>query len=59
MVKVILKDIPDLNKLDVYVANEGFSALRKCLTGMSPDDVIEEVKNQISEAEAVHVSRPD
>ena len=44
MVKVILKDIPDLNKLDVYVANEGFSALRKCLTGMSPDDVIEEVK---------------
>ena len=44
MTKIILKDIPDLNKLDVYVKNGGFSALKKVLTGMSPDDVIEEVK---------------
>ncbi len=44
MVKVILKDIPDLNKLDVYVKNGGFSALKKCISEMSPDDVIEEVK---------------
>jgi NADH-quinone oxidoreductase subunit F len=44
MVKVILKDIPDLNKLDVYVNNGGFSALKKSVTEMSPDDVIEVVK---------------
>lgn len=43
--KIILKDIPDLNKLDVYIANGGFSALKKCLTEMKPDDVIEVVKN--------------
>lgn len=45
MIKIILKDIPDLHKLDVYEANGGYSALRKVLTGgMTPDAVIEEVK---------------
>lgn len=44
MVKVILKDIPDLHKLDVYVANGGFEALKKVVTSMTPDEVIEEVK---------------
>lgn len=44
MVKVILKDIPDLDKLDVYVKNGGFTALKKSVTEMSPDDVIDVVK---------------
>lgn len=44
MVKVILKDIPDLDKLDVYVKNGGFTALKKSVTEMSADDVIETVK---------------
>lgn len=44
MEKIILKDIPDLNKIDVYTANGGYSALKKVLSGMSPDSVIDEVK---------------
>jgi len=44
MEKIILKDIPDLYKLDVYLANGGYSALKKALTQMKPDEVIEEVK---------------
>lgn len=42
--KVILKDIPDLHKLDVYVKNGGYSALKKALKKMKPEDVTEEVK---------------
>ena len=45
MVKIILKDIPDLHKIDVYEANGGYGAIRKALKEMSPDDVINEVKN--------------
>ncbi|HAY34848.1 MAG TPA: NADH-quinone oxidoreductase subunit NuoF [Ignavibacteria bacterium] len=45
MEKIILKDIPDLDKIDVYISNGGYSALKKVLTGMKPDEVIEEVKN--------------
>lgn len=44
MVKIILKDIPDIDKLDVYEANGGYTALKKVLKTMSPDDVINEVK---------------
>ncbi|HMS64336.1 MAG TPA: NADH-quinone oxidoreductase subunit NuoF [Ignavibacteria bacterium] len=44
MEKIILKDIPDLNKIDVYTANGGYTALKKVLTGMSPESVIDEVK---------------
>lgn len=43
MEKIILKDIPDLDKMDVYLASGGYSALKKCLSGMKPDEVIEEV----------------
>ena len=43
--KIILKDIPDYHKLDVYESNGGYSALRKALKEMSPDDVTNEVKN--------------
>jgi NADH-quinone oxidoreductase subunit F len=43
-VKIILKDIPNLDKIDVYESIGGFGALKKVLNGMKPDDVIEEVK---------------
>ncbi|MFC2092690.1 NADH-quinone oxidoreductase subunit NuoF [Bacteroidota bacterium] len=44
MVKIILKDIPDLHKIDVYEKHGGYSALKKALKKMKPDDVTEEVK---------------
>ncbi len=44
MMKIILKDIPDLQKIDVYEANGGYSAFRKALKEMKPDEVINEVK---------------
>ena len=45
-VKVISRrfGLPNSTSLDVYVRHEGYQALRKAL-GMSPDDVITEVKN--------------
>jgi len=42
--KIILKDIPDLHKIDVYETNGGYEALRKALKEMKPEDVTEEVK---------------
>lgn len=42
--KLILKDIQDLHKIDVYEANGGYSALKKALKEITPDDVINEVK---------------
>lgn len=42
--KLILKDIIDLHKLDVYESNGGYSALKKALKKMTPDEVINEVK---------------
>ncbi len=44
MEKIILKDIPDLDKIDVYIANGGYSALKKCLNEMTSEQVIDEVK---------------
>lgn len=41
--KLILPDIPDLHKLDVYRQNGGYEMYRKALT-TTPDEVIEEVK---------------
>ncbi|HYL59034.1 MAG TPA: NADH-quinone oxidoreductase subunit F, partial [Candidatus Acidoferrales bacterium] len=38
-------DIPDLRKLDVYVANGGYKALHKALFDLSPEAIINEVKN--------------
>ncbi len=38
------RDIPDINKLDVYLANGGFSAFRKVVTGMDKQAVVDEVK---------------
>jgi len=44
MEKIILKDIPDLHKIEVYEKHGGYSALKKVLKKMKPEDVIEEVK---------------
>lgn len=44
MEKIILKDIPGLDNIDVYISNGGYTALRKALTDMSPEKVIEEVR---------------
>jgi len=44
MTKIILKDIPDLHKIEVYIANGGYSTLEKALKSMKPEEIIEEVK---------------
>jgi NADH-quinone oxidoreductase subunit F len=41
--KVILPDIADLQKIDRYVANGGYAALKKALA-MKPEEVTDEVK---------------
>lgn len=38
------KEVPDIHKLDVYVKNDGYKALKKALD-MKPADVIQEVKD--------------
>ncbi|HET7012090.1 MAG TPA: NADH-quinone oxidoreductase subunit NuoF [Anaerolineales bacterium] len=38
------RDIPDLDKLDVYLAHGGFEALRQTVTGKKPGEVIDIVK---------------
>ncbi len=38
------RDIPDLHRLEVYLEHAGFQALRKAVTSMTPQQVIEEVK---------------
>ncbi|MBI2620498.1 MAG: NADH-quinone oxidoreductase subunit NuoF [Ignavibacteriales bacterium] len=43
MEKLILPDIKDLHKIDVYESRGGYKALRKAL-GMKPEDVTDEVK---------------
>ncbi|MBI3193909.1 MAG: NADH-quinone oxidoreductase subunit NuoF [Ignavibacteriae bacterium] len=41
--KIILTEIPNLHKIDIYEQYGGYTALRKAL-GMTPDAVIDEVK---------------
>lgn len=43
MTKIILKDIPDYHKIDVYEKNGGYQTLKKAL-GMSQQAIIDEVK---------------
>ncbi|HKZ55499.1 MAG TPA: NADH-quinone oxidoreductase subunit NuoF [Anaerolineales bacterium] len=38
------RDIPNLDRLDVYLAHGGFEALRKAVTSMTPQEAIEVVK---------------
>src|SRR5581483_6094012 len=46
MEKIILRnqDIPDINDIDVYERNGGYSALKKAVTEMTPDQVTDMVK---------------
>lgn len=41
--KILLPDIPNLQRIEVYENNKGYAAFKKALT-MKPDDIIEEVK---------------
>ena len=41
---LVLPQVKDLHRIDVYTANGGYDQIRKVLSGMSPDDVINEVK---------------
>ncbi|MGQ9629118.1 MAG: NADH-quinone oxidoreductase subunit NuoF [bacterium] len=38
-------DIPNIQDIEVYIANGGYRALEKALRDMTPDEVIDEVKN--------------
>ena len=38
------RDIPDLDQMETYRKNGGFTALQKAVTSMDPDDVTNEVK---------------
>jgi NADH-quinone oxidoreductase subunit F len=38
-------DIPNLRDIDVYLANDGYSAARKAFFDMKPEEIIDEVKN--------------
>lgn len=42
-IKILLKDIPDYHKIEVYRQHGGYEIIRKALK-MSPDEIIEEVK---------------
>jgi NADH-quinone oxidoreductase subunit F len=43
--KIILKDIQDLHKIEVYESNGGYGSLKKALKEMNPEDVTNEVKS--------------
>ncbi len=43
MEKIVLPDIPDLNKIEVYLENGGFEAAKKAFK-MTTDDIIDTVK---------------
>jgi NADH-quinone oxidoreductase subunit F len=43
--KIILKDISDLHKIEIYESNGGYSALKKALSKMKPEEVVDEVKH--------------
>jgi len=44
--KVLLRhlDVPDIRKLDVYLAHDGYEAARKALTTLKPEEVTDQVK---------------
>jgi NADH-quinone oxidoreductase subunit F len=39
------RTIPNVDRLDVYMADGGFSAFKKAVTTLQPVDVLNEVKN--------------
>ena len=38
------EDVPDIHKLDVYLAHDGYAAARKALTTLKPEEVTAQVK---------------
>jgi NADH-quinone oxidoreductase subunit F len=38
-------EVPDINRLDVYVDNDGYTALRRSVTGMDPEEVMKTVSD--------------
>src|SRR5216110_1994063 len=44
--KVLLRhlDVPDIRKLEVYLAHDGYEAARKALTTLKPEEVTDQVK---------------
>ena len=38
------RDVENIHKIDVYLANDGYAALKKALNDMQPTGVAEEVK---------------
>ncbi len=42
-IKILLPEIPDLHKIEIYEQNNGYSALKKSFN-MQPDEIINEVK---------------
>ena len=43
MEKIVLPEINDLHKIDVYLQNEGYTAVKKAFS-QSPDEIIDQVK---------------
>lgn len=46
MEKILLRhlDIPNIHKIDVYEAHEGYQATRKALTQFRPEEIVEQVR---------------
>jgi NADH-quinone oxidoreductase subunit F len=42
--KVILKDIPDYYKIDIYIKHGGYKTLRKAIFKMQPEEITEQIK---------------
>lgn len=43
MIKIVLPEIPELHKIDVYLKHEGYQAAKKAFT-QTPDDIVDQVK---------------
>ena len=52
------RDIPDLNRLDVYQKNGGFAAFQNAVTKMKPNEVTDVVKNSGLRAAGEQASPP-
>ena len=59
-VRIALRNCGVINpeNIDEYIAYDGYRALAKALTEMTPEQVIDEIKSPASEAEAALVSPP-
>jgi NADH-quinone oxidoreductase subunit F len=51
-------NVPGINTFDVYRSKGGYAAVEKALKTLTPEEVVEEVKNRAYAAVAVQVSLP-